>query len=285
MQRAVSEKIGPVSPLAFVALQLTVVNPLSAPLCVAGLVYPFAGRGARPYRLLAWIFLTVFVLLLASGAARIHYLAPAFTIPMAAGGCAVERLLATRVLRRAVLLWAVAIAVFGALAAPVALPLLSPERLLAYYGPVMTGMYQERAKSGALPISLALRFHSEATMRAVTRAYGMLSPEERAGLGILTWSFGSAGAVNHFGPALGLPRAIGVHNHYWLWGPGEYTGETLLVLAPDADALKRWFGDVERMTDIDCEYCMPFLRQSAVYLCREPRRPLADLWPEMKFYN
>ena len=116
------------------------------------------------------------------------------------------------------------------------------------------------------------------------RAYRKLTPEERKGVGILTWSFGSTGAVNFFGPEAGLPPAIGVHNQYWLWGPESYSGEKLLVLTADGDLLRRWFARVEPVEEVDCAYCMPFLGRASVYLCRKPRRPLRELWPEMKLY-
>jgi len=42
------------------------------------------------------------------------------------------------------------------------------------------------------------------------------------------------------------------------------------------------FRSVERAEEIDCGWCMPFLRKKAVYVCRDPRRPLRELWPELK---
>jgi 4-amino-4-deoxy-L-arabinose transferase-like glycosyltransferase len=284
MRNAASEKIGGVSPLVFVGTQLVAMNPVSALLLLAGLAYFFAAPEARRYRLLGWIWLTVMALLLASGAARIHYMAPAHSVLLAAGGCAVVRLATARRWRFAVPGLASTISVIGLVAAPLALPLMPPERLLDYYGPLLARAPQERQDSGVFPMQLALRFHGQAAVRSLTRAYRKLTPEERKGVGILTWSFGSTGAVNFFGPEAGLPPAIGVHNQYWLWGPESYSGEKLLVLTADGDLLRRWFARVEPVEEVDCAYCMPFLGRASVYLCRKPRRPLRELWPEMKLY-
>ena len=38
-------------------------------------------------------------------------------------------------------------------------------------------------------------------------------------------NYGEAGAIDFYGPALGLPSALSAHNSYYLWGPGDWTGE------------------------------------------------------------
>ena len=44
--------------------------------------------------------------------------------------------------------------------------------------------------------------------------------------------------------------------------------------------VKSW----ERVAEIDCPLCMPFLTNMSVYVCRRPRFPLAQMWPDMKMY-
>ena len=46
-----------------------------------------------------------------------------------------------------------------------------------------------------------------------------LSPEERKRTAIFGNDYGEAGAIDFYGPGLGLPGAIGGHLTYWLWGP------------------------------------------------------------------
>ncbi len=43
--------------------------------------------------------------------------------------------------------------------------------------------------------------------------------------------------------------------------------------------------EVERVADFDCRYCIASLRREAVYVARRPRRPLAEVWPELKNYQ
>jgi hypothetical protein len=83
----------------------------------------------------------------------------------------------------------------------------------------------------------------------------------------------------------GLPRSIGTHNQYWLWGPGTASGELMIVVHDSEQQLGRWFEKCERRAEIDCRYCMEMMDAKAVFLCRHPRRPLIEIWPEMKLYR
>ena len=103
---------------------------------------------------------------------------------------------------------------------------------------------------------------------------------------ILTSYFGETGAVNVLGRRRGLPRSIGRHNQYWQWGPGDATGEVMIVVYFDPEQnLSLWFETCERRASIDCPYCMELMQRESVYVCRRPRRPLLELWPEMKLFG
>jgi hypothetical protein len=132
---------------------------------------------------------------------------------------------------------------------------------------------------------LGLFFHAEAVLDPVARVFASLSPEERAHAEILTGSFGETGALNVLGRQRGLPGSIGRHNQYGLWGPGAATGELMIVVHGDAAELARWFESCERRAEIECPYCMEMMDAQAVYVCRHPRRPLRELWGEMRYYR
>jgi hypothetical protein len=283
LERRVLER----SPLEFVAMQLTVANPVAAPLWVGGLAClgfaPFLVR----YRALAWAWLAVFLVLMASGHARSYYLGPAFPVAFAAGAVACERL--ARAPGARWVPWATAgvLAASLAITVPLALPLLDPEDYLAYEAAVgLRAPQEEKFEKSRLPIHVGLRLHGPAVVRSAQEVYSALAPEDRQRVGFVTDTFGSAGAINFLGPGLGLPRAVGVHNNYWLWGPGGHDGELLLFLTEEegAQRLREHFARVERVGVVDCPYCVPFLRERAWYLCREPRRPLAEAWPTLKKY-
>jgi len=53
----------------------------------------------------------------------------------------------------------------------------------------------------------------------VSREYHALPAAQRQQATILTGNYGEAGAIDRYGPGLGLPQAYSGANNFWLWGP------------------------------------------------------------------
>ncbi len=165
------------------------------------------------------------------------------------------------------------------------MPLLSPDATARYQNALGIRPRDEIQRGGTLPVHLGLQLHAAAVLAPLEQVYASLAPDERSRVEILTSYFGETGAVNVLGWKSGLPRSIGLHNQYGLWGPGDASGDLMIVVhGPEAD-LDAWFAACERRAAIDCPYCMELLQAEAVYLCRDARRPLRDLWPEMRLYE
>jgi hypothetical protein len=64
----------------------------------------------------------------------------------------------------------------------------------------------------------------------VAGIYNSLPPEERAATGIWAGNYGEAGAINLFGPKLGLPHAYSRHQNHWYWGPPPQVYKNLIVI-------------------------------------------------------
>jgi hypothetical protein len=282
-RNATLEKNVPAPPLMFLRLHVLAMHPVTLPFWLIGLIYLFFAPEARPYRTLGWVWLTVFLILMASGTARTYYLAPALTIAIAAAGRAVERF-GTRASMRWLPAAATALLILAlATGAPMSIPLLSPNRYVAYERVLgLKPPPEAREEPSKLPLHFALRFHGPPLVRAVDAAYQSPSLDDREHVVILTDSFHEAGAINVLGAAAGLPSAIGIHNNYWLWGAEAAAGDAFLVVAPMDSKLLTLFRSVERAGKVDCGWCMPFLRNKAVYVCRDPHRPLREVWPELK---
>jgi hypothetical protein len=283
MRNAALEKNVPAPPLVFLGRQILALHPATLPFWLTGVLYLMFAPSARPHRLLGWVWLTVLLILLASGTARTYYLAPVSTIAIAAAGRAVEHFAARPSLRfLPAAATALLVLAFGT-GAPMAIPLLSPERYVAYERSLgLKPPVEAREQQSELPLHFALRFHGPPLARAVDSVYESLPAGERERAVVLTDSFHEAGAINVLGPALGLPRGIGIHNNYWLWGPGPADRNVFLVVTPNDSTLLTVFASVEHAAEIECDWCMPFLRAKSVYLCRDPHRPLVELWPELK---
>jgi hypothetical protein len=285
-RNAALHKVGEITIPAFLVQQALSMNPMAVPMALLGLVYGFSSDVMRPYRPVLWIFVTVAAFLAATGSARPHYLAPAFAIAFAAGAVAVERMRSDwRGWRWLPAAMAGAIALGGMFGLPVAMPMMSPESTIAYIRATGLRPLEERERGGMLPMHLGLYFHAEAVLGAVAPVYLSLPPEEQARVVIVTRSFGETAALNVLGRRRGLPGSVGTHNQYWLWGPGQASGDPTIILHDSEDTLRRWFESCEKRAEIDCPYCMEMMDAQSVWLCRHPRRPLRELWAEMKHYE
>lgn len=291
MENARAEKMVERTPWGFAAEQLVVMHPLLAPLWIAGLVHYLASEEGRRYRLLAWIWLGAFVLLAASGAVRANYLAPAYVVLLPAGGVVVERAARRPGLRRLPAAAAVAFAAGGAATAPLVIPLLPPEVYLRYQDRLavvgIAAPVEEQGQSGPMPLHFALRFGWSDMRSALRDALATLTPEERGRAVVLGSWFGDTGMINHARRhGAPFPPAVSGHNHYWLWGPGEASGEVVVAFADrKADRLRRRFRDVRRVAEVGCRYCMRDTARLVVFVCRDPRLPIAEWWPEEREYR
>jgi hypothetical protein len=119
----------------------------------------------------------------------------------------------------------------------------------------------------------------------VAGVYNDLPANERSESCIFTGNYGEAGAIDFFGPEYDLPKAISGHNNYYLWGPGGCTGEVVIGIGVPLERLEAVFGNVEEASTVRCEYCMPDENDLPVYVCRRPKRPLKEIWPEVKCYS
>ena len=78
-------------PIAFVADQAMITNPILAPLWVAGLLWLFFGKEGRRYRIFGWAYIVMLVMFIVLKGKN-YYLGPAYSLLFAAGAIAFERI-------------------------------------------------------------------------------------------------------------------------------------------------------------------------------------------------
>lgn len=275
------------APIAFIGQQILMVHPVLLPVWLAGLWFLFAGRG-RGFRVIGWIFAVFFVTMLALKG-KAYYLAAIYPLALAAGGVAVEGVidrLSSLPARR----WACAavlavVSVFGAVLAPIVTPLLSPAGLVAYQERLgMAPGKTEVNHVGPLPQIFGDQFGWPELVADVARVYDALPENERAVACIFTGNYGEAGAINLFGPSHGLPPAISGHQTHSMWGPGDCTGEVVIVLQVGAASLAEVFDSVEVAGNHFHPWGMAEENRD-ILVCRGMKMPLAELWPRLKHWN
>jgi hypothetical protein len=215
-----------------------------------------------------------------------YYAAPIFPPYFAAGGVALEQWLSGR--GRAVGFvkpaYAALLALGGIALAPMFLPVLSEEGYIRYAERI--GMQQPRLENhemGPLPQLYADMHGWKEMAEEAAHVYLALPPAERAKAAILGNNYGESGAIDFYGPALGLPKSIGVHQTYYYWGPRGATGEVLIVLGEgERAALEAKCASVEEAAVLNHPYAMPY-ENKPIYVCRGIA--LQSLWPQLKKWD
>lgn len=266
----------------FVRGQFLLLNPLAAPLWLAGLGALLFAPAPRPYRALGFAYVLLFGLFVFMRA-KDYYLAPAYPMLLAAGAVQAERLFQRPATRAAVLV--PGLAGFAALA-PLTLPVLPVDTFIAWQRTLgIEPSHLERHEYGVLPQHYADQHGWEQLVASVAEVYQRLPPEQRARTALFAQNYGEAGALDWLGAEHGLPPARSGHNHYFLWGPGE-GAENLLVVGGDLEDLQPLCAHVELAARVPPNpYVMPYENNLPLYLCSGLKTPLATLWPRVKHYE
>lgn len=114
---------------------------------------------------------------------------------------------------------------------PLAKPLLSQDAYVRHAATLgLRPGTNENHRLGRLPQFFPDMHGWRELAEAVAAANAALPAEDRARACVYGRNYGEAAAIEYFGPALGLPKAISRHNSYWMWGPGSCTGAVVLII-------------------------------------------------------
>jgi hypothetical protein len=297
LRNAQAAKNLPTSPLGFLADQASAMQPLALPVWVAGLGWLLCARGARPWRLLGWLAVTVIVVLMAFRA-KGYYLAPLFPLLFAAGAVALEgappgapnaaateRAAAGSWWRRLRWAYLVVLLAGGALIAPFGLPVLPVADYLRYQAALgIKPASPERTALGELPQHFADMFGWPQMTLQVARVVAALPPAERARACILTRNYGEAGALEELGRPFLLPPVISGHNSYYMWGPDGCDGSVLIMVGDPATSFGVHCAQVRRVGTLRLPHAMPYEDGRPIEVCRLGE-PLAAAWLKFKDYQ
>src|SRR5258708_2128502 len=271
------------SPLAYFAQQVLIIHPILAPIWIIGVLAFFFSARLKPYRFLGWCYLAAFTVFEVLHGKN-YYLGPIYPVYLGAGAMVIESYI-----RRSRQVWLkpaliVPILAGGAWLAPIVMPVLPVEQFISYMGklPFKVPRSEHSHMRAILPQHFADQFGWEEIVAEVNQAYIKLSPEERAGCGIMAQDYGQAGAIDFFGRRYGLPPALSGHQTYFLWGPRGYSGNCLIVLDDSREVLEGLFEHVEYVgKSADNPYALE--REFPVFICRGAKfGSLGALWPRLK---
>jgi hypothetical protein len=253
------------------------VNLVTAPLTLLGLWFYLIRQEGRRYRLLGWTFVVTFALFAVAGA-RSYYTAPLYPMLVAGGSVLFGNILGA--LRPAWSRLAYGVQWTAIVAGGVGFALLVM--------PV--------APMGSRLWTITSRMHDQFReeigwpdlAQAVAGVYGSLSAEEREHTGILTGNYGEGGALNLYGPALGLPHAMCLTNSFWYRGYDPRLPQTVIVAGFRLEEARKLFDNCI----VAAKNTNPFgvkneesLDHPDILLCRNLRMPWPVYWEQFRRFG
>ncbi|MCP9493112.1 MAG: glycosyltransferase family 39 protein [Pyrinomonadaceae bacterium MAG19_C2-C3] len=274
------------SPLEFVWQQIFILSPPTALVWLAGIWFFLFDKCGKRFRALGIAYLVLLVLMIALKAKN-YYLLPVYPYLFAGGAVWLESLTTKHLFTRTLkLAFPVLLLIAGLVTMPLALPVLSIENFLRYQNALgIAPPKTEVAHEGVLPQVFGDQFGWQEMTAQVASIYHNLPPAEQSRTRILAFNYGEAGAIDFFGRAYDLPPAISPHQSYYLWGKQNLSGETFILLGlSQQTTAEKLCRKVERAGETNHPLSMTE-EKYPIWICRDLREPLPDLWHKLKNWN
>ncbi len=254
-----------------------VCSVVALPLLFAGFWFLFGRAEGRRWRMIGWMYVLTLVGLMAVRG-RDYYLAPAYPMVLAAGAAWGEKWLGSLAEKkqkrirggvwRALVIGGLCLAAFMVPVAPV------------------NSTWWRVADAVNEQFNMEIGWPELAG--TVARVRDSLPAADRGGVGVLASDEGEAGAVNLYGRAYGLPRAISGMNSNWLRGYGDPPPQTVIAVGFTAEELGGIFGSCEDAGRLSNPYGVvndSFRGREEVYVCRGIREPWPEVWRRFQSYG
>ena len=252
------------------------MNPVMLFMILAGLYYFSLGQTGARYRMIAWMYVVPFVLLLLSQG-KGYYLAAAYPMLVAGGAVWWEQQLMNMPDGRRAQFWRITTQYTLSIVALIIIALRLPIAPLgsAWWNVISTRNGELKSEVGWTQLA-----------QQVAKAYDSLPAQERSGAAILAESSGEVGSIDLYGPAYGLPKVISGFNSYWAYGYGNPPPTTVIAVGqPD---LPKDFQSCQLFAPI----AMPFniqedetINHRAIYVCHHLVMPWSQFWKQFQYFD
>jgi hypothetical protein len=258
MARALSERLGGENRTMLLPQQVLLLGVLALWLWPAGVRWLGRDPAGRRFRPLLWAWPIGLVAVFVTGG-RPYYAVPLSLVVMLAG----VRALGDRVARLA---WPLAITAL--ITVPLSLPVL----------PISTARI-----TGTVNETTAETIGWPELTAQVAAVVDDLPSAERDHVVILTASYGEAGAVDRFGPALGLPPAYSAHNGYYVFRRPSDDRATVVAVRYRPETLAPYFDRCAQVDQVDNVRGVDNEAQGTpIVVCHGLRHPWSETWPQLR---
>ena len=289
MHNASQEKNVSLGAVDFFFGQLRDMNLINGPVWLSAVFFFFFYRDGQ-YRPLAWMYPIVFIIMIV-GNAKVYYLSAIYPVFFAGGSVFLEQRYQHHAWKWIKPVHVGLLVSLAVLILPFALPVLPVQQFVEYEKFLgLTPRAEERTSVAELPQYYADQFGWEEFVGTVASIYKKLTLEEQAECFIFVRNYGEAAAIDFFGKRYGLPNAQCAHNSYWMWGPGERTGNIAIIvggsrtLQDNLSDLNRRYAHVELAGTTNAKYAMPHENGRLIFFCKGMNTTFQKLWPEERFY-
>jgi hypothetical protein len=225
----------------------------------------FRDPGLRDVRFVAWAWVLLAGVFMATGG-KPYYLAGLLPVLVGAGAAQVDGWLERGRMRWRQAVLVAAVAVSALVGVTIALPVLPVDRI----GPVI-----------AVNADVGETIGWPRLARTVATVFHGLPGARRAV--ILTRNYGEAGAIDRYGPALGLPHAYSGHNAYGDWGPPPDARAPVIAVGLGRREIAARLRGCRLAARIDDRAGVDNEEQGrTVMACRGPRQPWSREWPALR---
>jgi hypothetical protein len=249
--------------------QLVLVSPYLAPVWIVGLVRLLRDPVLGWCRSIGWSYLLLAGVFLTLGG-KSYYLANMLPVLVSAGAQpSIDWLHRGRTQVRKALL-AVALSVTVVTTVLVTLPVLPAGAL--HRTPIVALNYDEGETVG-WPTYVG----------QIAAAYRQIPVRRRTQAAILASNYGEAGAIDRFGPALGLPSAFSGQDGFWYWGPPSGHLRTFLVIGFSTETIEHIFRHCRVAIHLRNRQSVKNQEQGVpVRVCGPLRSSWTTLWPRLR---
>lgn len=232
MQELQDEQLQYIDPSDFIISQFMMNMPCVF-IWLAGLFFVMFTNKGKSYRVFAWAYLAIIVLLIALHG-KDYYALGAYPVLFAFGAYQLEQATAVKLklLRYALLIFSISLGLF---AMPLIMPLAPPSQLVKYYeatGLNKTGSFKwEDLQMHPLPQDFADMIGWKETTEKVANVYHHLSQEQQNKTIIFCDMYAHAGALNYYGPSFNLPEVYSANASFALWLPDKVDIKNIILVS------------------------------------------------------
>jgi len=267
--------------------QILAVNPGTIFIWLSGLVFLLVSRIWQSLRHLGWIYIVLLALMFISQNSRPDRIAEVYIILFAMGGTYLSFLSGRKPF--CWLRWAIpaTFVITGLVLVPLALPLLPVNKAADYSAAlgVVPQVEKSEGENPQLPIWLGYRIEWERFVDDIEAVASEIDRTELSKTVIFVPTYGQAGAIELHGRGRQLPPVYATQNNYFHWGPPPDSTEVLIIAGISEETVRRIFGEAEVVRIHDCDRCIRWRDDQPIWIAREPKVKLKDIWPQLRFYE